>query len=213
MQDAMNVNGRKTKEMLVGLINEDPPPKLTLDGSGVERVDSFKLLGVHVSSDLKWTQHVDAMYSKVASRLHFLKQLARSGASREDLLCFYTTAVRPVLEYACPVWHSSLTAADTAALESLQKRAMRIIHPQLDYKTALRLDDIDPLKTRRETLTEKFFLANILKSNSCLHYLLPEPRDPNIINRLRHPKRYEPMPSRTEKFRKSCLPYCISKFQ
>ena len=49
----MNVNGRKTKEMLSGLINKDPPLKLTLDESGVERVDSFKLLGVHVSCDLK----------------------------------------------------------------------------------------------------------------------------------------------------------------
>ena len=166
-----------------------------------------------MSSDLKWTRYVNAMYSKVASRLHFLKQLARSGASREDLLCFYTTAVRPVLEYACPVWHSSLTAADSDALESLQKRAMRIIHPQLDYNTALCHDDIGPLKSRRETLTEKFFLNNVLNSNSCLHYLLPEPCDPNIINRLRHPKQYEPMPSRTEKFRKSFLPYCLCKFQ
>jgi hypothetical protein len=211
--NAMNVNGRKTKELLIGPISRYPPPPLIVAGADVERVDSFKLLGVHVSSDLKWTRHVDAMYSKVASRLHFLKQLARSGASREDLLCFYSTAVRPVLEYACPVWHSSLTAADSDALESLQKRAMRIIHPQLDYNTALCLDDIDPLKSRRETLTEKFFLNNILNSNSCLHYLLPEPRDPNIINRLRHPKQYEPMPSRTEKFRKSCLPYCLTKFQ
>jgi len=37
---------------------------------------------------------------------------------------FYTVIVRPVLEYASPVWHSSLTVAQTETLESLQKRAM-----------------------------------------------------------------------------------------
>ena len=42
-----------------------------------------------------------------------LRQLKRSGASIEDLLCFYKTVVRPVLEYACPVWHSSLTKGQT----------------------------------------------------------------------------------------------------
>ena len=87
-RNAMNVNGRKTKEMLIGPICKKPPPQLTLDGAAVDRVTIFKLLGVHISDDLKWMQHVDAVCSKAASRLHFLKQLARSGAPQEDLLCF-----------------------------------------------------------------------------------------------------------------------------
>jgi len=57
--------------------------------------------------------------SKAAKRLHFLKQLKRSGAERDDLLCFYGTVIRPVLEYACPVWHSSLAVAQSKALKSL----------------------------------------------------------------------------------------------
>ena len=52
-QDAMNVNGKKTKEMLIGPINKNPPPPLTLDGAVVDRVHTFKLLGVHVADDLK----------------------------------------------------------------------------------------------------------------------------------------------------------------
>ena len=78
---------------------------------------TFKLLGVHDANDLKWTCHVDAITSKISSRLYFLKQLKRPGAEPDDLLCFYTTAVRPVAAYACLVWHSSLTAAQTKALE------------------------------------------------------------------------------------------------
>ena len=60
----MIVNGRKTKELLIGSL-------VSLGGTPVERVTTFKLLGVHVTSDLKWTQHIDTITSKAASRLHF----------------------------------------------------------------------------------------------------------------------------------------------
>jgi len=66
-------------------------------------------------------------------------------ASINDLLCFYTTVVRPVLEYACSAWHSSLTVGQHEALKSLQKRAMRIIFNHDDYLTSLILAGIDNL--------------------------------------------------------------------
>ena len=71
----MIVNGRKTKEMIIGPILKDPPPYLLLNDTVVDRVSTFKLLGVHVSNDLKWIEHVRAVTSKASSRLHFLKQL------------------------------------------------------------------------------------------------------------------------------------------
>ena len=211
--DAMNVNGRKTKEMLIGSISRDPPPPLTLGGATVDRVTTFKLLGVHVSNDLRWQHHVDAISSKAASRLWFLRQLKRSSASIEDLLCFYKTVVRPVLEYACPVWHSSLTSGQTKALESLQKRAMRIIFSHGDYQAATIIAGIDTLQTRRETLSTNFFYNSILDNTSCLYYLLPPRRDPEIIARLRHPTTYETIRARTARFRKSYIPYCLTNYQ
>jgi len=124
-QAQMNINSRKTKEMLIGSISKDPPPHLMLCGATVDRVTTFKLLVIRVSShssDLKWADHVDAIVSNAASRVHFLKQLKRAGVPIRDLLHFYTAIVRPVLEYACPVWHSSLTAGQCNAIENIQKR-------------------------------------------------------------------------------------------
>ena len=104
---------------------------------------TLPILGVHVANDLKWTCHVDAITSIISSLLYFLKQLKRSGAEPDDLLCFYTTTICPVAEYACPVWYSSLTAAQTKALESLQRRAMRtkreLNFPDDDYSSSLPL--------------------------------------------------------------------------
>ena len=37
-----------------------------------------------------------------ASRIYFLKQLKRSSVDPDDLYHFYTTVIRPILEYACP---------------------------------------------------------------------------------------------------------------
>ena len=168
----MNVNGRKTKEMMIGAISKDPPAYLLLCGASVDRVDTFKLLGVYVSCDLKWSEHVDAIVSKAASRLHFLNQLKRASAPIRDLLHFYISVLRPVLEYACPVWHSSLTASQSNALESVQKRAISMIYSRADYETSLTVASIDTLKDRREKLTERFFKRQVLASSSPLHYML-----------------------------------------
>ena len=71
------------------------------------------------------------------------------------------------------IWHSSLTVGQHEALESSQKRAIRIIVNHDDYLTSLIIAGIDSLQTRREHLTEQFFLRNVLKEQSSLHYLLP----------------------------------------
>jgi len=152
----MNVNAHKTK-MLIGPMAKDPPPLLSLCGATVEWVPVLKLLGVHASSDLKWTKHIDAMVSKAASHLYFLKQLRRADVPTRELLHFYTTVVRPVLEYACPVWHLGLTVAHSDLLKSVQRRAIRIIYPDANYKTSLIVAGINTFYERREVLIAKFF--------------------------------------------------------
>ena len=126
--------------------------------------------------------------------------------------CISVVAIRPVLEYACPVWHSSLTAAQTKTLESLQRKAMRIIFPENDYLTSLIFASVDTLETRREQLTERFFRRSVLRETSCLHYLLLDKRDPVITDRLRHAKTFASFSIRTEKFRKSFILYCLNNF-
>ena len=34
------------------------------------------------------------------------KKLKRGGVSQADLVYYYQAVIRPVLEYACPVWHT-----------------------------------------------------------------------------------------------------------
>ena len=82
----MLINYTKTKEMIFGNAKSNPPPTLLIEGKKIERVSIFKLLGVHISDDFWWESHINAVCSKVSSRLYFLKQLKRAGVSSDDLL-------------------------------------------------------------------------------------------------------------------------------
>jgi len=76
-------------------------------------------------------------------------------------MCFYTSVIRTVLEYA---WHSSLTTGQSDMLESLQKRALRIIYSDmdLDYHTLLFLAELDTVCSRGEHIPQRFFINGTL---------------------------------------------------
>jgi len=114
--------------------------------------------------------------------------------------------IRPLLKYACLVWHSSLTVAQTKALESLG-----IIYEEDDYTMSL-IQELDTLESRHEELTKRFFKRSVLPDTSCLHYLLPDKRDVSVTGRLRHARMFEPPKSRTVKFRNSLILYCLDRY-
>jgi len=63
----MQVNTAKTKEMILGpLARSDLHlPILSMQGVTVNRVSSFKLLGVYIESVLSWSLHIDNMVKKL----------------------------------------------------------------------------------------------------------------------------------------------------
>ena len=106
---------------------------IVINGKAIEVVSTVKLLGLNISSDLRWNCDVAEICKKVTSRLYFLKQLKRANIPVKDLLIFYLTCILP--EYACPVFHNALPAYLSAELEQLQKRALRIIFPLFHIAT------------------------------------------------------------------------------
>ena len=64
-------------------------------------MEEAKLLGLTVTSDLKWNKHVTNIVSKGSKRLYLQVQLKRAKVPTKDIIQFYTTCIRPVLEYTC----------------------------------------------------------------------------------------------------------------
>ena len=70
-------------------------------------------------------------------------QLKRAGVSCNDLVLFYCSAIRSVLEYACMLFHRSLPRYLSEDLERIQKRAMGVILPGYKCRDALKTANID----------------------------------------------------------------------
>ena len=122
----------KLKKMLIAFKqNLALVPPLIINSNAVERVHTFKILGVLLSDDLSWKAHVNHMHSRASPRLYYLRKLKKCGLPQSDLLAYYRTMIRPILEYACPVWHAGLTKGESDIIEKIQKRALKIIYSDI----------------------------------------------------------------------------------
>ena len=151
------------------------PSALAIDTKALESVDSHKVLGVTIQSNLKWNLHINEVVAKASKRLHFLRVLKRGGVPPADLLKVYFALIRSVLEYCCPVWHNALPVKLSDSIERVQKRALRIIFPALHYQEASATTACVPLHTRRMELCSKLF-TKIKEPESRLRHLVPPTR-------------------------------------
>ena len=134
-------------------------------------VSSIKLLGVTITADLRWKENTAQICKKVNKKFHFLWNLSDVLRRTELLLNAWKVLLRPITEYASPLWHSGLSKRDSNKLESLQKRAVGIIlgtfykeHKRfyivggqpVSYESALTYLKLPSLAERREILTTKF---------------------------------------------------------
>ena len=78
---------------------------ILINGDALEVVDSVKLLGLNISSDLTWNIHINEILKKASKRLYFLLQLKRAKVTRTDLELFYSSCIRSIMDYAVPAYH------------------------------------------------------------------------------------------------------------
>ena len=90
-------------------------------------VSETKLLGTHITNDLKWDLNTHHLVKKGNSRMQLFLKISRFGPSLEDMIEIYTTFIRRVLEISSSVWHTSLTRENETDLERIQKSAIRVL--------------------------------------------------------------------------------------
>ena len=109
--------------------------KYHLHGCVLESVPSAKYLGVTISEDLKWSEHINNITKKANQTLGFLIRNIR--VHNKDLKSTaYKTLVRPQLEYASTVL-SPHTDIDINKLESVQRRAARWVTRDYQYTSSV----------------------------------------------------------------------------
>ena len=159
------INPKKCKEIIIlsflkySLASDNT---IYVSGLPVERVSSFKLLGFFISDDLSWNCHVDYVIQKAISRLYALRLLKKAGLGHSDLVNIYCSFIRSRVEHASPAL-SSLTNYLSDLIESIQKRGLRIIYPDvLSYEDVLICARLKTLAARRHISCINFI--NRLKS-------------------------------------------------
>ena len=169
----MKLNSKKCKEMIINFMQYSPfpPVPLTVGGSVIERVVTYKLFGVYISEDLSWNVHIEHIVKKANKLLYALHTLKKSSLIIMQLVLVYCSVVRSVLECVCPVWAALPKYLDDA-IESVQNRALRIVLPNCHYDDALIQSGITALSQRREEACKNFIKRDGL-SSSVLKPLIP----------------------------------------
>ncbi len=189
--NCLSLNVSKTKELIVDFRNRQQRPytPLVISGTPVERVSSFKYLGVNISEDLTWTAHIQTQVKKARQRLYHLRQLRKFRVSPAILKTVYSGAIESVLTQCTSVWYGNSSNQDCKALQRVVRLAERISGSVLPS-----LQDIY-LKWCKSRAAK--ILKNTNHPGNRLFILLPSG------------KRFRSMMAKTERLRRSFFPQAI----
>ena len=94
-ENKLQLNTEKCKEIIIDFKKEknsfDP---IVIEGKELDIVNHAKILGVTVSNNLLWNNHINDVIRKANKRLYFIVLLKRARLPAEDIICFYCTCTR-----------------------------------------------------------------------------------------------------------------------
>jgi hypothetical protein len=118
----------------VTLFTPDPAqakfhPQVLYKGDMIPLNKNPKILVITWDTQLTFTHHINDLVARVSRRLQILK--ARAGTSwgqyKETLLLTYKLLIQPLINYACPVWFSNISATSLKKLQTIQNAALHIV--------------------------------------------------------------------------------------
>ena len=96
-ENNLTLNVNKTKEMIVDFRKQQrEQPPIHIDETAMERVVSFKFLGIHITDKLNWSSHTDSVV-KAQQRLFNLRRLRKFVLPPKALTNFYRCTIESIL--------------------------------------------------------------------------------------------------------------------
>ena len=101
---------------------------LTINNTIIPTVKNPKILGLTFDTKLNFGKHIKITKEKADNANKIVKTLTSTswGKQKETLIATYKAIVRPILEYASPVWSQIISATNRNKLQTTQNTALRI---------------------------------------------------------------------------------------
>ena len=152
----LTLNISKSKFMLIGgprKLNTLEEFTLIIKEKELDRVNSFKYLGVIINENLSWTDHVDYIKTKVSQRLGVLQRI-KHLLPRNTRELFVKAMVLPILDYADVTWGDKSNTTLMNKIQLLQNKAAKLILDMPKHSSATEALDLlgwDTLEKRRRS--------------------------------------------------------------
>ena len=205
----VDFNAAKTVSLIISKKRSKPHhPVLTLGGTNINEVSHHKHLGIVLSSDATWTNHLEIVLAKAWKRLGYIRQY-KVLFDRTSLQKLYQVFIRPLLEYGNILW-DNCTIENKRSVENVQLEAARLVTGATKLCSIQRLYD----ETKWETLQRrrnKHKLIQLFKMINgqvppYLQQLIPLRVQQIARYPLRNSQNYSVPPSRTVTYSSSFLP-------
>ena len=202
-------NPNKNEVMLISRkTNSQNHPPVFMQNQQIQEVEFHKHLGVYLSSDCSWHQHIDYIKQKAWIRLNIMRKL-KFDLDRNSLETIYKSFFRPILEYADVIW-DNCSQQEKEELEKIQTEAAtgstKLVSIQKFYAEVC----WERLETRR--WKHKLVLFHKMYYNVTPQYL--SSLVPTLVQNvshynLRNADNLQTVPSRTTQYCNSFLPSVV----
>ncbi len=167
----MQLNITKCNVMYFGVNN--PCTAYSLNGQLLTRSTNIRDLGITVSESGRVSDHC-LKTAAAARRLTGLMLRTFRSRKHSIVVPLLKTIIRPVLEYATPVWNPCLLK-DIAEIENVQRKITKCVHGLrgLSYSDRLKHLGLPTLQMRRQyfDMLECYKIVNGLVRSECAHSL------------------------------------------
>uniref|UniRef100_A0A8D9BQ04 RNA-directed DNA polymerase n=1 Tax=Cacopsylla melanoneura TaxID=428564 RepID=A0A8D9BQ04_9HEMI len=194
-----------------------------IDNIPTQEISSTKDLGVIVSNNLSWKEHIEKTTKKAYSILGCIIRHCDTIHDMDAILLLYKSLVRSILEYGSIVWCPQ-TQVDRNRIENIQKKFVRYLFYKLNgfypkypnyipYNSLIENVPIDSVQSRFSQ-NQIQFLKNIFSNQIDSPYILsniniqvPKPRlRPNLSTFFTLPG------SRNDHYLKSPIYYAMQQY-
>ena len=134
----LTINAEKSQFMVIGSsqrIKAFESMILRIDEDELEKVTSYKYLGVIINETVNWSEHIEMIQRKVLQRLGMLRRIKHllPQSTREVVV---NTLILPLLDYGDLVWGDKSNDTLMNSLQVLQNKAAKEVLNMRSYDSS-----------------------------------------------------------------------------